>query len=162
MMNEEVKKVYDSITCMDDAYELVCKNGFKGSKQDFGALVMEAAKTTETEAMDLDDMEQVAGGVDFGAAWDKVSNWVSDNPVLTAEIVGTVAVTSAAVIYSVNAYRESNKLEKQVKEMENKNVRLGPDYKRFVDAKDMEYVKQTGETDAMFREQLRNYFYTGD
>lgn len=120
-LNEELKAKLETITDMEDAYKLACEDGFKGTYDDFAALVTQAADEIAA-SMSMNDMEQVAGGNVFGDAWDSVSNgvgkawnWVKENPTLTTEIVGGVVTVGAIVgftAYKLNAGRNTNIAER--------------------------------------------------
>ncbi len=111
MTNEEMKAKYDSINSMEECYAMMVENGYTGSRYDFAALAIRAA---EEMPMDMDDMEQVAGGVDFQGAVDtvvdamgKTWNWIKENPGTTAEIIGGAAVTVVGITYAVKSYRRA-------------------------------------------------------
>lgn len=117
MTNEELKAKIESIKNLDDAYKMACEGGYKGTVEEFKALVENAAD--EIMPMNLDDMENVAGGFGFddvkngfnnavdyvSDACGKAATWVKENPALTAEIAGGVALVGIAIGTSVVAYK---------------------------------------------------------
>lgn len=87
------------------------ENGYKGTRADFAKLAISAS---EELPMDMDDMEQVAGGVDFNGAVETFTNamsktwdWIQKNPGTTAEIVGGTAAAVIGITYAVKSYRRS-------------------------------------------------------
>lgn len=115
MTNEELKAKIEAVKSFDDAYKLACEGGYKGTAEEFAALVKNAAD--EIMPMDLDAMDSVAGGGlgdTLSNGWNavtnacsKAANWVKENPALTAEIAGGVAMIGVAVGTSVYAYKQS-------------------------------------------------------
>lgn len=123
MLTEEMKAKYESLNSVDDAYALAKEDGYTGTIEDFVILCAKAMDAIP--AMDLNDMEQVAGGsfIDdaIGKAsdmWDTISatavnvkDWICENPALTAEIgAGVVGVTATVVgvCYAVSRSRRNN------------------------------------------------------
>ena len=112
MMNEEMKSLYESLNSEEDAYALMKQNGYTGTMEDFMAL---CAKAADDMSMNMDDMEQIAGGsilddmTDLaGAAVDKTVDvlsktwdWIKENPGTTAEIVGGTLAAVAGITYVV-------------------------------------------------------------
>ena len=113
MVDEELKAKIASIKNFEDAYKMACEGGYKGTADEFATLVENAAD--EVMPMDLDAMENVAGGGvgEFVSdSWDHVTSacskaaaWVKENPELTAGIVGGVALVGVAIGTSVVAYK---------------------------------------------------------
>ena len=106
-MNEELKIQAEALNSMEEAYQLACTNGYTGTRKEFGALCAQAAEATTKEEMDLDDMDQVAGGASIGEMADSVGTWVKENPALTVGIVGSVITMGAAVAYGAYKYKQS-------------------------------------------------------
>ena len=105
-MNEEQKAMYESLNSLEDAYNLAKANGYTGTPEDYLKLLVEADKAMNKEEMDLDAMEQVAGG-----GLGDVVDWVKENPGLTAAIGAGVVATGVAVAYGVNYLRNSSSSE---------------------------------------------------
>ena len=110
MTNEEMKALYEKLNTVEDAYAYMMENGYSGTLDDFKAICDKAA---EEMPMDLDDMDQVAGGVDFSGALDKVGDafgktvdWMKNNPEAAAGIVGGVVAAGVGITYAANKYKQ--------------------------------------------------------
>lgn len=119
MTNEEMRAKLAALNSVEDAYALMKENGYSGTLEDFDALCAQAAE--EIGPMDLDTLDEVAGGVSWagvketiGDAWDatkgafnKSVDWVKANPKLTAEIGGGIASVVLIGCVAVGAYKHS-------------------------------------------------------
>ena len=112
MTDKEIKVLYDSLTSEENAYALVKQNGYTGTMED---LMVLCSKAADDMSMNMDDMEQVAGG----STWDDIKNftgnavdktldalgktwdWIQENPGTTAEIVGGTLAAVAGITYVV-------------------------------------------------------------
>lgn len=75
MTNEEKQAKLAAVKTIEDAYALAKECGFTGTMEDFKAMCGQASNN---EQMDIDAMDNVAGGFGLSDLWDWITKPVSE------------------------------------------------------------------------------------
>lgn len=116
MTNEEMKVKYESLNSVDDAYNLLKEHGYTGTMENFIDL---CARAADDMALNMDDMDQVAGGASLmdtvETGWNKTKevfgktlDWIQKNPGTAVEIVGGTAAAIIGITYVVKRNGANN------------------------------------------------------